>query len=48
MNHNMFAALLFAMLAGMHPEETAPEDSKPQSPLASAEPEITDASPQTP
>lgn len=36
MNQNMFAALLFAMLAGMHPEEPAPEDGKPQSSLQTA------------
>ncbi len=48
MNQNMFAALLFAMLSGMHPEEPAPEDSKPQSTLAPADPEITDAAAQAP
>ncbi len=36
MNQNMFAALLFAMLAGIHPEEPAPEDGKPQSTLQTA------------
>ena len=36
MNQNMFAALLFAMLAGMHPAEPAPEDRTPQSSLQTA------------
>ncbi len=43
MNQNMFAALLFAMLSGMHPEEAAPENSKPQSTLASANTETEPA-----
>ncbi len=29
MNHNMFAALLFAMLSGMQPENTQPKESPP-------------------
>ncbi len=43
MNQNMFAALLFAMLSGMHPEEPAPESSKPQSTLASVNTETESA-----
>lgn len=37
MNHNMFAALLFAMLSGMHPEETVPEGSNPPDEPAAAQ-----------
>lgn len=29
MNHNMFAALLFAMLSGMQPENSPKNESKP-------------------
>ncbi len=41
MKQSMYAALLFAMLSGMEPETTAPNDTKPQSNHASSETEQT-------